>query len=381
MERFHGQWTDLDGVAWTGNLGRETCLETDDALFCGFTPFLVDHDCDEPQTAQFEHAGCRNRTIQTICPHLPSGTCTDRLRVTQPGFCYYVDFDCDRCTPNVRGGETLVRWANIDTRVSPRPIARRTTPGDRRVVIEWDNAAELPTATGTLPPVSGYRLWRADGWSRPPGASGPAEDLWRLVAELALPGSGLPEPSVPFIVDGVAVIDSLPGPGGTPVPHYEVGRYRYADEGVPNGFAVFYDVTPFSVEPQPGGTMEVHGLSPRATSGEEVYPIDEVAAATSAEIRVVPNPYVESAAWDLEPNRLDPSGRKMAFTGLPALSGQLDIFTLAGDRVRTLEHHGSEGAVYWDLLSRNGQPVASGIYIYVFEADGVQKHGKLVIVR
>ncbi|MGD8396682.1 MAG: hypothetical protein PVF43_14530, partial [Candidatus Eiseniibacteriota bacterium] len=98
-------------------------------------------------------------------------------------------------------------------------------------------------------------------------------------------------------------------------------------------------------------------------------------------IRVVPNPYVIEAAWDLEPGRSDPSGRRIAFNGLPATRGRLEIFTLAGDRVRTLEHDGIRGTLYWDLLTRNGQPVTAGVYLYVFDAPGRLERGKLAIVR
>jgi hypothetical protein len=377
--RYYGRWLDLDASSFTGISGHETCLTSVDARFCGFSPFLVDDDCDEPQTQRYGHAGCRNTFIQGFCPQNPDNRCTERRTVFG---CYYVDFDCNRCTPNVEGGETLVHWADTVTRVSSRPIQKRITPGDHQVVVEWDNSAEMPTAARVLPPVAGYEVWRAEGWTRPPGSSGPAEDQWVLVRTLPLPESGLPAPGVDFIVEDAAVVEEVPGPGGEPYPHYEVGRYRYVDEGLLNGFTIFYDVVPFALEEQSGGTIDPRSLRPRAAVGDQVAPVEApVSGATTAEIRVVPNPYVTRAAWDLQPNRSDPSGRKIAFTGLPDVPARVDIFTLAGELVRTLEHDGFAGSVDWDLLSRNGQPVTSGIYLYAVHGNGLMHRGKLVIVR
>jgi hypothetical protein len=40
-----------------------------------------------------------------------------------------------------------------------------------------------------------------------------------------------------------------------------------------------------------------------------------------------------------------------------------------------------QGSVDWDLLSRNGQPVTSGIYLYAVTGSGLLHRGKLVIIR
>ncbi len=381
VAEFHGQWLNLDGLGATGRNGQEACLTPEDARFCGFAPFLVDHDCDELETSSRGHGGCRNTIIQTRCPHLstcpPICECTQRLLVLSPQ-CTYANFDCDPCTPANVAGESLVRWVGTATHVSSRPLAKEVTAGDHEVTIEWDNSAELPIAARTLPPVAGYRVWRATGFTRPPGASGPTAGSWELVAELPLPGSGLPPPADPFIIEDTEIIGTVPGPFDSLYPQYAVGRYRFADSEVQNGYAVFYDVTPFALVEE-GGITVVESLDPRARSGEEVFPLES--PGPGAEIRVVPNPYVGSAPWDLSPNRTDPSGRKILFSGLPSAPARIDIYTAAGDRVRTLESDGRTGSAAWDLLSRNGQPVASGIYLYTVAAPGIQHRGRLVIVK
>lgn len=106
------------------------------------------------------------------------------------------------------------------------------------------------------------------------------------------------------------------------------------------------------------------------------------------EIYVVPNPATarSMAAWQLEPNNTDPTGSKIEFHHLPRSTGRVSIFTLAGDMVQELAFDGTtgNGSLRWDLVSRNGQDITSGVYIYSVEADdGRFKRfvGKFVVVR
>lgn len=91
------------------------------------------------------------------------------------------------------------------------------------------------------------------------------------------------------------------------------------------------------------------------------------------EIYVVPNPATRSsmAPWTLHPNNDDPSGIKVEFHHLPAAVGKVSVFTLAGDLVKELRFDGrsGNGTVAWDLVSRNGQDVTSGVYLFVVEAS------------
>ena len=62
------------------------------------------------------------------------------------------------------------------------------------------------------------------------------------------------------------------------------------------------------------------------------------------------------------------------------------IFTVAGDLVQTIEHdgRGGFGEATWNLISRNGQEVVSGIYLYVVQSDDDSFEdfiGKFVVVR
>ena len=113
------------------------------------------------------------------------------------------------------------------------------------------------------------------------------------------------------------------------------------------------------------------------------------AAQTLDDVYVVPNPYRESAAWDLAETNFEPTGRRIKFFNLPRRAS-IRIYTLAGDHVATIEHDDSvglgdepPGQASWNLISKNNQDTVSGIYLYhvVSGVDGSQKVGKFAIIR
>jgi len=152
------------------------------------------------------------------------------------------------------------------------------------------------------------------------------------------------------------------------------------------GYPYFYVVTAYSetVE-EVQGEQQVVELHTRPASSEEsaVFPASS-AAGDAGSVTVVPNPYLGGAGWDLKPNPTDPTGTKIAFNHLPP-SSTVRIFTLAGDLVEILTPESQEGGTsYWDLISRNGQDVVSGIYLYSVQADDDRFEdfiGKFVVVR
>ena len=105
-------------------------------------------------------------------------------------------------------------------------------------------------------------------------------------------------------------------------------------------------------------------------------------------IYVVPNPATTEsmAGWTLQPNNDDPTGVKVEFRNLPKSRGTIRVYTLAGDLVEELPFDGSGGVgtVKWDLVSRNGQDVTSGIYLYSVEPESKDFSrfvGKFVVIR
>ena len=129
---------------------------------------------------------------------------------------------------------------------------------------------------------------------------------------------------------------------------------------------------------------------------------------SKAGVRVVPNPYVDHADWDLAPassGYLSPTGTKIEFQGLPRGKFTIRIFTLSGDLVKQIQSddpearrvvqpeesaadkshivlNDNDGAASWNLVTRNGQDVTSGVYVYTVEAPSQSTiSGKFIVVR
>jgi hypothetical protein len=110
---------------------------------------------------------------------------------------------------------------------------------------------------------------------------------------------------------------------------------------------------------------------------------------------VVPNPYRGGADWDLEPSDCDPTGTKIAFRTLPEGWTTLKIYSLTGDLIIEVDPSDSRvvgscdvgagnrqaGTFYWDLISRSGQNIVAGVYLYVVEAGGTRCRGRFVVIR
>jgi hypothetical protein len=388
---YNGKWRDVDGdrLGRTGYGGRETCLR---AFEVG-EPVTWKDPCDSLNPT--------SRTIkETYC--LPDN---------------YVNNDCDCCTPlfqtqseadnmSAPGLETLVHWVGTVAPPAPatnvdRPDSAFVPAGDRSVLVAWDNQSEL-----TADPIqrrilfTGYKVWRVEGWNRPVGSAGPAPEDWQLKANLSLdPEDRLGADSPFYLLKYRNDIDSLYSvPTGSAIPgeqnkwYYPVGRYSWRDtSGVKNGMVYFYDVTGYAsyTDPSTGGVVTLEGR-PSATERDAIFPRWSPAASGGlGGVYVVPNPYIKGknpAGWDLTPSKVDPTGTKLAFVGLPADACTVKIFTLAGDLVRTLDNQSAgagrvDGAVFWDLISRNGQDIVAGVYIYLVECGGKSKVGRFVVVR
>jgi hypothetical protein len=114
--------------------------------------------------------------------------------------------------------------------------------------------------------------------------------------------------------------------------------------------------------------------------------VDEaVAVKTLQRVRVVPNPYVTAAAFELPLNPGVTTGRgqrKIDFIHVPALA-TIKIFTARGDHVVTLHHDGNieDGTVSWNVKTKENLDVAYGIYFYVVESTAGNTTGKFAIIK
>jgi hypothetical protein len=105
-------------------------------------------------------------------------------------------------------------------------------------------------------------------------------------------------------------------------------------------------------------------------------------------IRVVPNPFVIFSTY-----QTDITNSLLMFTNLPS-RGTLRIYTVAGQMVQQITWEPADlqgdGDLFWNLKSREGIDVASGLYLWVLTAPSdpndpvsapLQKRGKFVVIR
>ena len=357
--------------------------------------------------------------------------------ITSPTQCTYVDFDCDVKTG--RGGrEYLVNWvaaaplpapfyAGSDghgevsdylSMYSSRDDSTRISawffPGDHKVTLKWNNFAEQvrDAQRGNLKEFLGYRIYRAAGWNRPLGTNAPGRELWSLLGEWRTDPKGTPARPLAELIDTSVPIINIspvlvrwdpvqrivsPDTSYTEIDTlFAVGRYSYVDTHVLNGFPYFYSIVPLSTVPGDSAAADIvlQG-NPSANNAQVVYPRGD-SRNDQENVFVVPNPYKGSAQWDLVPREEDPSGTKVTFMNLPRTNGTIHIYTIAGDLVKDIPFDGrppgdlqygkdtvtgGKGSVPWNLISRNGQKIVSGIYLYSVDTELGKQIGRFIIIR
>jgi hypothetical protein len=143
------------------------------------------------------------------------------------------------------------------------------------------------------------------------------------------------------------------------------------------GFPHFYLITSYDTDGNECGIW-----------GDRNRTIEPVYAAHGSEktvenVRVVPNPYLGSAAWEREVYE-----SRIYFTRLPETC-TISIYTLTGDLVNTLYHNmdgdptpDGSGDEAWDLLTLNEQSIVTGLYIYRVVSDNGETHtGTFAVVK
>jgi len=153
--------------------------------------------------------------------------------------------------------------------------------------------------------------------------------------------------------------------------------------------------SPFST-PQPGSVIRVFIAKPfesidryvvQGQPAQIAIPKEEDAKKKLLDmIAVVPNPYVAASGLEMPPPEVFSVGRgerRVDFIHLPQ-ECTIRIYTVVGEHVATIEHHSTvfDGSQSWNLLSKDGLEIASGIYIYHVDAPGFgEKIGRLAVIK
>ena len=413
---FQGAWFDLDGNRTTGIGGRETRVDgpatgiyIDSCAFSGQAPIsvprgmtiFINNDCGQEEIFQRE--------------------------------CNYALEDSAKYRTGIGGQESQVFW--IVGTAPPAPSMRLDGLTTGGVTVYWDNYSETqPDVKSQKFDFEGYRVFRADNWTRPFGtttANGPSTDLWKMLFEVDLrnsfgPDTGMDrlryEPLTHILApalkaDMISSIEQFltefpaqtpPCPQGvTPevcdtlwaLAAWNLGLpegrqyYRYIDRSVHAGRPYFYGVTAtdHGIDDETGAfsqgkvgdpSSNFLYVEPQSRSQPDFHYHDD-------RVYVVPNPATTQSMqpWSMSPNNDDPTGIKVEFRNLPSDRGTIRIYTIAGDMVEEINFDGrsGDGTVKWDLVSRNGQDVTSGVYLFSVETATNEtfkrKIGKFVIVR
>lgn len=414
---YKGNWFDVDDSPLTGVDGRETPIY-------GPVEAVVVDSCADSQEIDSATRG----EIVWI-----NADCREEIASWNNTNCSRSGMTFKDYQTGVDGRETRVSWLGGS---APPPPHLRVVPGHNHVSLFWDDFSEVTPDVSTLElDFEGFRVWRADGWDRPVGTtvlSGPERKLWHLLEERDLVNGVGPDVDFkrPFAQGGWAYeplaymeekdqlleffkeslryfpMDAVPCPPGLTdeqcdtleaLARYELGfeggrrYYRYIDRNIHDGMHYFYSVVAydhFSVNGVPfrpdyyGDPMSNFVYITAVSDAQESDQYDR------REVYVVPNPATAESMepWRLEPNMSDPTGIKVEFRNLPKCRSTVRIYTVAGDLVEILHHDGRSGGgtLVWELVSRNGQDVTSGIYLFSVEAenaDFARSIGKFVVIR
>lgn len=242
--------------------------------------------------------------------------------------------------------------------IIPNPVLS-ANPGDNRVELHWSNDIDVTYRNpATNPPINdlqGYIIYRTTDQTL---------RYWETLD------------TIPMIYKSDSTINET--------------AYRYIDQNnVHNGFKYFYNLSAYrynalgifeestrlsdikNINNQPNALMVIPKSLPAQISSD----LDK--------IKVVPNPFVISSAWDESRVGNTVFGepiRNIAFTHLPTPC-TIKIFSVDGDLIQTLHHTDQTGREEWNLLSSENRPVVSGIYFYHIKSSLGEKTGRFAIIR
>lgn len=304
-------------------------------------------------------------------------------------------------------GEDLDRDGQIDRYVLPTPPTSpriKAIPSDKKVTLYWDRSAEesVDFISGEKD-FEGYRIYRTQL-----GEDLPGRDLFSsftIIAEFdSVNGIGY-DTGFQFVrLQEPVTFDEVELNPLTREEKTVFYYYKFVNEDILNGWQYAYAVTAFD-----RGDPEINLQSlesSRLANAVRVFPGSpsmetQLTTDEPKEIKVgvYPNPYRARAAWDGNLER----ERKIYFYNLPA-DCEVRIYSLGGDLVNKFEHHGSaysgEGIQWferfsrgdrvfaggehaWDLVTRDDQALASGLYFYTVENlnTGKIQRGKFLVIK
>lgn len=177
--------------------------------------------------------------------------------------------------------------------------------------------------------------------------------------------------------------------------------YKHSINYPPKGVEYYLAVTAYD-RGIPSNRIEYLETGRDADANMKVFFPGSLAKSSMDNIYVVPNPYIGRSKFDGRRPGDDKGdkSRRLWFVNIPEHC-VIRIYTLAGDLVQSIEHNGAyeediinvskaadlgitaSGIRSWDLLSKNRQVIAPGVYLFSVEnkADGKLKVGKFAVIK
>jgi len=175
--------------------------------------------------------------------------------------------------------------------------------------------------------------------------------------------------------------------------YYKFYEYEFSVTGLLPTVPYWINVTAFDFgSPEAGLEPLESSITLNAKSAYPIHTLDQPVSGND-KIYVYPNPYrIDEPYRQLgyegrtRNDRSDDRVRAIWFGNLPP-ECTIRIFSLDGDRVRTIRHDFPPGDPMggrhkWDLINRNMQRIVSGLYYWTVETpDGDVQTGKLAVIR
>jgi hypothetical protein len=173
-------------------------------------------------------------------------------------------------------------------------------------------------------------------------------------------------------------------------------QYKSTVRHLRDGFKYHLAVTSYDL-----GTPDIESLESGFSQNELMAVPAPAPGEFTGGVTVFPNPYRVEASWDRGRQARD---HYLWFTGLP-VQCRIEIFTLSGDRVystdfdsRTYDGRNARGIYQpgsdprsvlsgttfgWDMITRQGQAIATGLYMWAVEdkQSGKRQTGKVLILK
>ena len=340
----------------------------------------------------------------------------------------------------VKNAIAAARWAFDHGYAVPEPPA---TPDilventvNRSVRVRWNNSAD------GHPDFSGYKIYRVSSSSNVDwlhGGMRSMDEYWRSTAPGRVPDSlhkpvnssfaaysvaqgkkGPPDSWGPYELIAILPKHVLASYADRSIPGWS---YAWEDVKVDPGFMYWYVVAAYTqgaydLGPSYAGsntrsneTIESSNLNRNGAEGiwQGAYPFADLStvfpttlegkrelgagflftsgvaapgdlSSGSTRVGVRPNPYKRMAILDSQTN---PNDHRVMFYNLPR-SATITILDVSGqviDRLAFESPDGETGSLMWDLFSKDGIEIASGLYIYVVEFDGGKQVGYFSVLR